>query len=362
MDNWTLEDVGELLSEGPNGEKASELHLTDDGERYFYKDVSWDVVAFECLAQTLSNIVLTDVCYVDSDNSGSWIGRYDCLSILSDKEVVRTRSFGQNRDLWVPTRELIAEALLTCPEMRATHEENKKAFSEDRELPDEMLSQVIHGGAGMMARARLSEMTYVAHPQRERLIQHGAFMLHPSSAGQRFNQVLHSTRMNLYQRADAKGLFAQLNLPPVAIQIINEANGTDDLLITALQMRDRFKPLREWLTELQHELEGDDAPAVLSKLKLLTELGQSLEVRPIDQLLGSSTLQMGVADLAPKVTLKVGLINSIRNRFGVRSQITKLLLTEPGLKAVRRFCGFFQKRHSEYAIRLELDLQRRWAQ
>ncbi len=279
MDNWTLEDVGELLSEGPNGKTASELRFSEDGQRYFYEDTSWDVVAFECLAQTLSNIVLTDVCYVDADHSGSWVGRYGCLSPLSDKEVIRPRSFGHNRDLWVPTRELIVEDLLTCNEMRATHEENKRAFRDDQEMPDEMLSQIIHGGAGMMARARLAEMTYVAHPQRERLIRQGALMSHPSSAGQKFNHLLHSTRMNLFQRADAKGLFAQINLPPVAIQIINEANGTDDLLTTALQMRDRFKSLREWLAEFQHALEGDDAPAVLSKLKLLSELGQSLEVR-----------------------------------------------------------------------------------
>ncbi|MEO8590513.1 MAG: hypothetical protein ABI432_14145 [Flavobacteriales bacterium] len=360
MDNWTLEDSGELLSEGLKGEQASVMRFSEDGKSYFYEDLNWDMVAFECLAQTLSNVVLADVCYVDADNSGSWAGRYDCLGLLTKADVIRPRSFGQHRERWVPIREAIVDDLIVCPEMRESHEENKRAFIEDREMPDEMLSQILHGGAGMMARARLAEMAYVTHPQRERLVERGAFMAYQPSAQHRFSRVLQSTRMSMFERTDSPGFFAQLRLPPLAIQIINEANGTDDLLTTALQMRERYRGLREWLSEFQQAVDGENVAEIKGRLKLLTELGKSLEGKSAEDVLGGTTVQMGITDWL-KLTIKPGMLGSVRNHFGVRSQITKLILTEPGLKAIRRFCGFFEMRHSVHALNLERDLQKRWS-
>ncbi len=186
-------------------------------------------------------------------------------------------------------------------------------------------------------------------------------MYYPASAQGKFNEVLQSTRMNIYQRSDAQGLFAQLSLPPVALQIINEANGSDDLLITAMQMRDRYKNLRAWLAEFQNALNGDDTRAILGRLKLLADLGKSIEVNMVDEILGGSTVQMGVTDMQPKATMKGNILSTLRNKFGVRAQITRLLLEEPGLKAVRRFCGFFEKRQSVHALNLERELQKRWS-
>lgn len=70
----------------------------------------------------------------------------------------------------------------------------------------------------------------------------------------KFNEVLQSTRMNIYQRSDAQGLFAQLSVfTPSLFKIINEANGSDDLLITAMQMR--YKNLRAWLARVPERAE-----------------------------------------------------------------------------------------------------------
>lgn len=359
MDNWTLEDSGELLSEGLRGDVASELRFSPDGQDYFYQDTNWDSIAFDCLAQLLSNIVLTDVCYVDSDNSHAWHPRFDRLVLLEKEGVIRQRSFRNQRDAWVPIREAIVDDLATAPAVRKQHEENTTAWQEGRDMPDDMLSQILHGGAGMMARARIAEMPYVSHPQRQALIERARFMAFSRSAQMRFSSLIQSSRVNLFERTDSDGFYAKLRLPPVAIRVINEATGIDDLLTTALHMRDRFADLRQWLSEFQHALDAEDVKEIRGRQKLLSELIRAIDGKTPDDVLGVSTVQLSVTEWL-KVNLKPSALTTIRNRFGVRSQITRLLLTEPGLKAVRRFCGFFEQRQSLHALNLERDLQSRW--
>lgn len=355
-----MQDLGELLYGGLSGEVASELRFSEDGQHFFYANTSSDVIAFECLAQVLSNIVLADTCYVDADNSEAWLPHFPALARLTQKGFVQERLFNHRREHWVEIREAIVEQFTTCPELKSVHEENKRAHREKRPLPDELLSAVLHGGAGMMARARFAEVPYISHPLRERLVENADFMKARPSARSELTAFVESQRLRLFERIDSTGYYARLRLPPIAIQVINESNSAENLLEVAVQMRERYRTLREWLSEFQDALSAEDISEIQGRHRMLSQLGMALDGQSLGDTLGITTVQMGATAL-PKLTFKVGaLVNSIRNQFGVRAQLNRILLTEPGSKAVKRLCGFFDQSNGKYALDLEHDLQKRW--
>lgn len=65
IDNWTLQNAGELLCSGLTGETADDLLLSADGESFQYNEISADVLRFETLCQLLHSVVFADELFVD---------------------------------------------------------------------------------------------------------------------------------------------------------------------------------------------------------------------------------------------------------------------------------------------------------
>jgi len=164
--------------------------------------------------------------------------------------------------------------------------------------------------------------------------------------------------------------FARLNLPPVAVQILTDANDLDDLLKVAVQLRNDYRKLREWLGEFQSALDAKDVKEVLSRKKLLQSVAKHVDTLAVPSSFGDATIQIGVDwPLAtPEVgpTLKVGLtfkvgngVNAIRNRYGVRAQIHKLILEQPGQHSLKRLLKMLGEENTTLGLALEREFLQR---
>lgn len=354
IDNWTLQNAGELIHGQCKGETTHELDVAASAEEPRYQEVSQDVVALACLCQLLQHLVLTDELIVDADFISSWTD-LPAIASLYSKRVILGREFGGSQALWVPRRELLADCLSQCAlGIQSKHEENKRKYDEYRRTADVMLSQVLWGAAGMLARAELSRLPYTPHPLRERLLVHSRFVGGPSNARQMFTKFVDGEQMKLYERTGIDGVFGTLRLPPVVVEVINESATLGQLISTAVELRDRYAELRGWLAALQHALDGEDMKEILARQKTLQNVSAN-----IDRLIGQTdskgiaSIQMGV-DFKPKITMNVrSAAIAVRNRFGVQSQISRLILAPPGRNAFRRLLRFLGDEHTERGIVIE---------
>jgi len=359
MDNWTLQNVAEVLDEGFDPDTASEIEFMPDGVNYGYKDLSAAYVQLECLLQLLNNIVLADACYVDDQSIDTWQGRSEVLDSVFETGLVVGRSFDQDRETWVAVREAIVEQLCSCPGMKETHLENVRTFKAKQPQPDRMLGQLLWGGAGMLARSRYFGLPYVTHPLRERMLQKAGHYKREANAHQHLRQFVETQRMGMFRELAGNGFYASLRLPPIAMEVLNKAADVDEILPIAIQMREEFKELRQWLAEFQRALELDDRDNLEAKQNIFNSVARYLESRRSNAAFGETTLQVSVTDLPRVGTKPMVWLNAMQNKFGVRAQINRMMWTPAGVSVVRRLLGFFGQDQTTLAVSLEQELLRR---
>lgn len=104
VDNWTLQNAGELLHGQRWGESAHELDVSASTEAPHYQEISQDVIALTCLCQTIQHIVLSDELVVDAAFSSSWMDLSSVAS-LHAKGLLQGREFADFSTDWLPRRE-----------------------------------------------------------------------------------------------------------------------------------------------------------------------------------------------------------------------------------------------------------------
>lgn len=354
IDNWTLQNAGELLHWRCRDETAHELDVVASAQEPRYQDVSQDVVALACLCQLLQHLVLTDELVVDAVFISSWTD-LPSMATLSSRKLVVGREHGSAEALWVPRREVLANQLSRCaPGIQNGHEENKREFDRHQRSTDAMLSQVLWGAAGMLARAELSRLPYTPHPLRERLLIHSRFFAGPSNARELLTKFIDGEQIRLYERTGTDGIFGTLKLPAIVVEVIDESATLGQLLATAIALRSRYAELRGWLGELQHALDGEDMREVLARRKTLQSVSAN-----VDRLVGQAdpkgiaSVQLGL-DFQPKVTVNLrSAVAAVRNSTGVQSHIWRLVLAPPGRAAFQKLLRLLGEDHTERAVTIE---------
>lgn len=334
IDNWTLQNAGELLHRRLTGESTTELDFSSDSQALHYRPISQDLVSIDCLCQLLHHIVLADELQVDEDFAESW-AEFGHLALLKARRVIRPMPFKYLEAQWEPRRESMEDLLCFCPELRERHAQNKTAYAATQQSLDPMLAQLVWGGAGMLARADYFRTLYEPHPLRQRLFLR-AGVISPPSALDQLSSFVEEEALKLCQRADRTGFFVRFRLPATIVQILDSASSLSQLIPAALELRDAYADLRLWLGKLQAALDKEDAREVLAQRKPLLSVAQYLATLSTANPAGDVSIQFGVTWL-PKVTMKAGsLVNSAQNCFGVRAQITRLVLTEQGRSRFRK--------------------------
>lgn len=213
-------------------------------------------------------------------------------------------------------------------------------------MRDDRVSQLLWGGAGMLARADYFNLPYIPHPSRARLFSRAGIIFAPPTASAKLTEFVSGERAKIYKRLGGGGVVAEIHLPPVVIQIVESSRDVADLVPTALQLRDDYKKLRLWLTKLQKAFAEENTKEILAYHKELESVARHIDSFGALTPQGDTTVQFGVSWL--KVGFKGGSpLNAIRNMFGMRAELNRLILAPAGYNSIKKFTKMLGEQHTK---------------
>lgn len=337
-DNWSLQHVADLLTNGISTSEASVIRICGDEHRY--DDISEGLVQTECLFDLLTEVVLRDEIIVDAAFTNTWDATNNSLQQLSRAGILRPVPFLDSEARFSDLRQFLVERLCVTASLTNDHTENVKGWSSEMRTPNPYLSAVLWGGAGMVARSSTFDSSYCPHPLRRRFFMSAGLFLDGNGAYAKLNCVVDENRLRVAKRVSATDVLYSMNvvLPPIPIRIIEKSSTAFDLINVALQIRPEFEPVREWLKVTEDLVLKDDLKAVRRQYGLLEDVSANID-RILGDKVGKGTLSVGVGFL--NVSTKIDPLRSLQNRFGFRSILNSMILDSSGRSALKKYCRFF---------------------
>jgi hypothetical protein len=351
-DNWSLQNVAELLVDGPSDGIAEAIKVDKAAGTHALEPLPGSVVSFEALFDLITDIVLRDQLLVDNKFVSTWKGVSNDLDKLVENEIVRPIEFLAQPEQLDGPREEFVRRLCVTKSIKALHERNTRDWSRVQEVSDPLLSATLWGGAGMLARAFVSEKGYSPHPLRRRLFQQANIVLGVEDATSNLVGVIREKRASLSNSVfGGDSLYAlRLSLPPIPMLVIREANSISQILPMAVQMRGEFQELRDWLRQYQAAISDSTFSERGRFEKVLRSISTYIESKKGFADSDSPTFTAGITAL--KVALKGNPIERLRNQFGVRSTANRLILFGTGIQEFHRLLRFFGHGNSELSAKL----------
>jgi hypothetical protein len=340
-DNWSLQNISDLITEGINPEDTHFITPNTETDSHEYEPVPWGIIAIEALFDLITDIILRDQILVEEKFSGAWLAKNGPLSKLAEKSVVRPYPFLlEPQKLVEPRDEFVARLCLTNS-LKQEHKENAIGWANSNSTPHRYLSQTLWGGAGMLARALVYEKGYTPHPVRKRLFQKAGIVLSGSDSVVRVRDTINEKRASIRAlQSSSDELFSlQVNMEPLPIRVIQEASSVTDILTVALQIRDEYLELRNWLGEYQQDISSGDYKSIQKHQKTLHSISQYVDSFMGNAASDAPTFTAGIDIL--KIAIKGSPINTLQNQFGVRAMINKLIIGHSGSAELKKLLRFF---------------------
>lgn len=339
-DNWSLQEIATLMTEGLENDFSAEILIKDN--LHSYKKISSAIVQTEALFDFLTDLLLRDEILVESKYTNAWEESNSPLLVARDLGVIRPYDFLVDfKKIQGPT-EVIVGKLCATDSLKSAHKENVEGWNLYKETPDQLLSQTLWGGAGMCARSFVYEKSYTPHPIRKRFFLNSGFMLRGDDALHQVSTFINDQKVKVAKRIFGnQSLYSSyVNLPSIPLRIIQESESPEELIKVGLQMRDDFLELRSWLKEFQNAMADDDTH---EQIKFRRQL-DSIEAY-VNQKIGTGsknspvTMEAGMGIF--KIASNQNPVESIKNQYGVRATINKLIFGSSGKSEIRKYVKMF---------------------
>lgn len=323
IDNLILQQVAETLTLGLTDDCRVEITASDK-KGYEAVAVPSPGIQVEELLQLLNAIILSDELVVDATSTSAWADGAHLFASLGDARILAAKPFSEARNEWLPLRKYAEEALCFSPQLNAdfaTYRANWKPG-----INDPVFSTLMWGTAATIARSQYLKTPYLSHPTRSRLIDLSSLAPHRANAQEIVQRFVTTERVKLFDRVTAgqKTRATTLSLPPLGLEVIAECSDGSQLISTAIQLREKYRHLREWIGEYQRALEA--SPAEAAKKMATLEAAAS----DIERLFAGSwwsklsvSFGMSLTDLLPSIP--VGAVVQRVLPGSIRSAVTKLI-------------------------------------
>jgi len=351
VDNWSLQEISNLLNCGMDDDFTHLIEPNLGDGTHEYKEISAAIVRTEALFDFLTDIILRDQLLVEEQHVVAWKNEGSSLEAADQAGIIRAYPFRGNFNLDGPRTEFVNRLCVT-ESLRAEHEENTEGWRLHKRTPNQYLSQTLWGGAGMLARSFVTEKGYTPHPVRRNFFQKAGLLLSSEDSLVHLNGKIKEKRA-LVSKAMHGGdeLYSlYVNMMPLPIQVIQESSSSTDLVKTALQLRDEYQELRNWLGCYQTALNNDEFSEVAKYQEILHSISKYVDskIGTVDS--NSPTFTAGIGVL--KIAIKGDPINAIKNQFGVRSMVNKLILSKSGTADLKKFLGFFDQKKTTVGLQV----------
>jgi hypothetical protein len=350
-DNWSLQAISELLTTGLDPEdNPGVAPLTDPTQAS--QPLPQAVIDIEALFDLLTDVMLRDQILVDDRFHDVWFGQGEPLSELARRSIVRPHGFLEHPErLGAPRNGFLARLLLN-ETMSKEQSDNEAAWERDRTTPHKFTSQLVWGGAGMLARAFVYATPYTPHPLRRRLFQRaGVALPSPPTALGEFKHEIAQQRHKLYPAAptDDGVLGVNVVLPALPALVLRDASSLEDMFVVASQMRDRLSEVRAWLSQFQEAISAGEFKAIGAERKRLATLGKDVERALGKTPADAPTLNIGWGWF--KLNFKHDFTGWMPKFDRVQTQVSALTFAPSGHRELVKLLGFFGHQHSSVATR-----------
>ena len=351
-DNWSLQDISSLLTEGFDRDETAEIVLANN--QHAYKPILNAIIQTEALFDFLTDLILCDEILVDEKFISSWVGVNSQIAEAEKNGIVRPYPFLANPEKLEGPRDKIVEHICSTPSLKKSHQENVEGWEVVRQTPDRMLSQTLWGGAGMCARSFVFEKGYTPHPLRRRLLINSGFLRPSEDPLHQLKNFINDRKVRVTKKiyGDDSLLSTYVNIPAIPIRIIQDSDSAEQIISTALEMRDDFKSLRDWLNRFQKAVSTGDSKSLLKHRRELDSVSEYID-KKIGY--GSSnnpvSLEAGIGIF--KIAVHGNPIESIKNQFGIRARLNKLILNGTGKAEIQKFVKMFGESGTETAYEIE---------
>lgn len=341
LDNWALQDIGDCLANGPQPGDASEIIVDVRRDSHAFRSVPHAGLQIEALIDLLIDIVLQDAIYVDSAFTNTWQNTRAFFAPLLRPGLLRPMPFLEQEAALDQPRRILVESLCMTSSLRQAQRENEESWRIHRKAANQYMSALVWGAAGMLSRSHVFEAQYHGYPARKRLLEQADFISPHRDAAHELVDWIDSERLRIFQVRSGFGTArrATLVLPPIAVEIIDEAREPFELIGIAYQKRDKYRNIREWLKEIQLGLDTDQASPATKFKKTLGAIS-----RDLDSTLGAREDLPVSVELTygyPSVSVDIPVMSGMRKRFGVSAVLNRMLLADRGSKALKRLLRLF---------------------
>ena len=363
IDNWTLQDIELLLSQGLSSRTASEILISKDRNDHSFSPIPEGVLQIDALLSLLTNLVCFSQLVVDARFLHTWQMAGAQLAPLTNLGVVTAADYSEfGKDL-VVLRESIVDELCVTPTLQDSMRLVREEWQKSQTATDPHLSALIWGGAGMLARSHLTGVPYFGHPVRRHLLEQSRFFprISISNAGQAVTSFLEAERAKMFRFRSQRmaGSVGHISLPPLAVQVIEEADCLEQLVPTAISLRERHSELRSWLARYQAAIDEEDESKQMKHERLLHDLSKSLQNRYGADGGGSTGISISAAFI--QIPVPKAIVDRVVNSFGVRSTLSKLVLAPRGRKAMEKLFAMLGENNSSLSRRLLPELHSRYS-
>lgn len=351
-DNWSLQDISNLFSRGMDDSNADEIIITE--QTHVYNPVSFASIQTEALFDFLTDLVLRDEILVEEKFEHSWVNSNSPILKAKELGVVRSYPFLNDSFKLVAPRERILEHMCSTESLKLAHKENVDSWEKTNQVTHGLLSATMWGGAGMCARSFVYEKSYTPHPLRKRFFVNSGFMLPAGDALHQMTSFLNDEQMKVSKKIyGADSLYSLfVNMPAIPLRIIQEASSINQFVDLALELRDDFSKLREWLKQFQNALTDDDIKKINMYRKELDSVSQNVNAKIG---LGASgkpvTMEAGVGIF--KIATQSNPINALKNQFGIRATLNKLIFGSNGKPEIKKYIRMFEQSNTAVGYEIE---------
>lgn len=348
LDSWTFQSVGELFADGYDHEQTGALVATDLSHEFI--PIAYGEVQLQALIDLLTHVVLRDRLKLDRQFIESWATHVECFRPVSDAGLILVTTPIVEASLVKEHRQRIVRDLCVTNSLRAVQEENERSFAANQQTTKPFESQIIWGGAGMLARSIDQRLPYVGHPLRQRFIESTKAWRQPPDPTGTVIDLVNDHKASIYSTftRDGQDTRAKLILPSVAVEVITKAGTPDHLFPVALELRNKYKDLRKWLGEMRIAIEEENTAKLMGYKKVLNALARDVARASGGGDEASSSLDIALSSVTVEPT--VGLAGTLRGlhdmyvrRFTVRHDLMNMVKAPAGLKAMKKLEAMFGK-------------------
>lgn len=351
-DNWSLQNIGELLKLGMDETNSQFIKIDQVKDRYSYEDTLSAIINTEALFDLITDLILRDQILVEEKFINAWNHLDNPFEEALSKKIIRPYPFLVDYKALQGPRDEFIDRLSLTSDLKMDHEENKKGFIENKSTPHGYLSQTMWGGAGMLARGFVYEKGYTPHPVRRKFFTDAGILAPNQDSVIQLNQLVSEKRASIasFHNADSELYSLNVNLLPLPIRVIQESNSIRDILKVTLQLRDEYQELRNWLGCYQTALTDGSYKDLNKFTKIIKSISDYVDSTIGKVSANAPTFTAGIGIL--KVAVKGQPINTLANQFGIRSMVNKLILSNGGASDLKKYLGFFGHKNSVVGLKL----------